>query len=82
MDTDSTMTFKALLYLFFLCSVALGAFAGAEQAVNDLLPRLAAARVQDRYSAQMELQNLALNAARPGAEAERAELAASRRQGR
>ena len=46
-----------------------------EQTVNDLLPKLAAAKVEDRYSAQMELQSLALNAARPGAEAERAELA-------
>ena len=39
------------------------------------MPKLAAAKVEDRYSAQMELQNLALNAGRPGAEAERAELA-------
>ena len=53
----------------------LAAFAGVEQTVNDLLPKLAAAKVEDRYSAQMELQSLALNAGRPGAEAERAELA-------
>jgi hypothetical protein len=53
----------------------LNAFAGVEQTVNDLVPRLAAAKVEDRYSAQIDLQNLALNAARPGAEAERAELA-------
>ena len=69
------MKFKALLACLSLCAVGLAAFAGAEQTVNDLLPRLAAAKVEDRYSAQMELQNLALNAARPGAEAERAELA-------
>ncbi len=51
------------------------AFAGVEQTVNDLMPKLAAAKVEDRYGAQMELQSLAANAARPGAEAERAELA-------
>lgn len=75
MDTDSTMKFKALFACFSLCSVAVSAFAGAEQAVNDVLPKLAAAKVEDRYSAQMELQRLVLNAARPGAEAERVELA-------
>ena len=61
--------------VLFLCSATLTAFAGAEQTVTDLLPRLAAARVEDRYSAQIELQNLAVNAGRPGAEAERVELA-------
>ena len=69
------MKFKAVLATLSLCAAALAAFAGAEQTVNDLLPRHAAAKVEDRYSAQIELQNLALNAARPGAEAERAELA-------
>ena len=69
------MKTKALLSTLCLCTFALAAFAGAEQTVNDLLPKLAAANVKDRYSAQMELQNLALSAARPGAEAERAELA-------
>ncbi|HSA10530.1 MAG TPA: HEAT repeat domain-containing protein [Candidatus Paceibacterota bacterium] len=53
----------------------LPAVAGVEQTVTDLLPRLAAAKVEDRYDAQMELQALAANAARPGAESERAELA-------
>ena len=66
---------KAVLVPLFLCATALAAFAGAEQTVNDLLPKIAAAKVEDRYSAQIELQNLALNAGRPGAEAERAELA-------
>src|ERR1017187_5043141 len=69
------MKSKALLATFTLCALALAAFAGVEQTVNDLLPRLAAAKVEDRYSAQMELQQLAANAARPGAEADRAELA-------
>jgi hypothetical protein len=70
------MKFKAVLATLFLCAASLAAFAGAQQTVNDLLPRLAAAQVEDRYAAQMELQALALNATRPGAEAERAELAA------
>jgi HEAT repeat protein len=69
------MKSKAILATFTLCALALAAFAGVEQTVNDLLPRLAAAKVEDRYSAQMELQQLAANAARPGAEADRAELA-------
>ena len=69
------MKSKAVLAPLFLCAAALAAFAGAEQTVNDLLPKLAAARVEDRYSAQMELQNLALHAGRPGAEAERVEVA-------
>src|ERR1035438_20437 len=66
---------RALLAILSLCALALAAFAGVEQSVNDLLPRLAAAKVEDRYSAQMELQQLAANAARPGAETERAEIA-------
>src|ERR1035437_4245424 len=69
------MNSKALLAPLFGCALALAAFAGVEQSVNDLIPRLAATKVEDRYSAQMELQQLAANAARPGAETERAELA-------
>jgi HEAT repeat protein len=69
------MNTKTLLSTLSLFALALTAFAGAEQTVNDLVPKLAADTVRDRYSAQMELQNVALSAARPGAEAERAELA-------
>ena len=69
------MNLKALLATTFGCVLAVAAFAGVEQTVNDLIPRLAAAKVEDRYGAQMELQHLAVNTARPGAEAERAELA-------
>jgi len=58
-----------------LWAVALSALAGVEQTINDLLPKLAAAKVEDRHAPQMELQAFTLNAARPGAEAERAELA-------
>src|ERR1035437_165703 len=68
------MNIKALLATMFGCALALAAFAGVDQTVNDLIPRLAAAKVEDRYGAQMELQHLAANTARPGAEAERAEL--------
>lgn len=70
------MKIKAVLVTLPFCAAALAVFAGPEQAVDDLLPRLAAAKVQDRYSAQMDLQKLALDAARPGAEAERAQMAA------
>jgi HEAT repeat protein len=66
---------RALLATLSLCFLALAALAGVEQTVNNLIPKLADAKVEDRYSAQMELQQLAANAARPGAEAERAELA-------
>jgi HEAT repeat protein len=69
------MNTKTLLSTLSLFALALTAFAGAEQTVNDLVPKLAADTVRDRYSAQMELQNVALSAARPGTEAERAELA-------
>ncbi len=59
-----------------LCSLALvyHAWSGMEQTVNDLVPRLAAEKVEERYGAQMELQAVAANASRPGAEAERGEL--------
>jgi len=72
---DRVAHYKAVLVSIFVCAAALGAFAGAEQTVSDLLPKLAAERVADRYRAQMELQSLALSAGRPGAEAERLELA-------
>ncbi|HEX2972355.1 MAG TPA: hypothetical protein VHP11_08470, partial [Tepidisphaeraceae bacterium] len=62
------MKTKPILVLLALCTLASGAVAGIEQTINDLIPKLAAPRVQDRYSAQMELQRLAANAARPGAE--------------
>ncbi len=66
---------KTRIALVLLSICAFAAFAGVEQTVSDLLPKLAAAKVADRYAAQMELQALAANAAQPGAEAERAALA-------
>lgn len=60
--------------------IALGVFAsmvraGGEESVNELILRLAATNVEERYAAQMELQALAAKASRPEANAERAELA-------
>ena len=46
-----------------------------EQAVNELIPRLAAPKVEERLAPQNELQAMAAKASRPGAETERAELA-------
>ena len=66
---------QSLVALGACLSFASAAFAGVEQTVNDLIPKLAAEKVEDRYAAQMELQGIALNAARPDAEAERAEVA-------
>lgn len=65
----------------FLTSLVLTGFvvanygADPQQAVNDLIPKLAVEKVADRYAAQMELQALASQSSRPGQEAERAALA-------
>ena len=62
-----------LLPVVFL---ALTLVAGAsEQAVNDLIPRLAAPNVEERLAPQNELQAMAAKASRPGAESERLALA-------
>jgi len=45
------------------------------QTLADLTPRLAASPGADRYAARMELQAMAANASRPGADAERRALA-------
>ena len=66
---------QSLVALVACLSFASAAFAGVEQTVNDLIPKLAAEKVEDRYAAQMELQGIAHNAARPDADAERAEVA-------
>jgi HEAT repeat protein len=57
---------------FTLVQAALGAT--PEESVTELIPRLAAPNVPDRYSAQMELQMLASTSSKPGSEAARAEL--------
>jgi HEAT repeat protein len=67
-------TASALLALIACCTFAPAASGGVEQTVNELIPKLAAQNVEDRYGPQMELQGLGAKASRPGAEAERAEL--------
>jgi len=66
-----------LIYCLLIGSLALAsnALAGVDQTVSDLIPGLASANVHDRYGPQMELQRLALDASRPGAEAQRLALA-------
>jgi HEAT repeat protein len=75
LNSHRSMKTKPVLILLSLCTIASTAFASVEQTVTDLLPKLAAEKVEERYAPQMELQALALNASRPGAEAERAALA-------
>lgn len=65
---------------FFLLVAALLGFefriAGADlNRVRDLIPELANPEIADRFAAQMELQNIAANASRPGAEPARSALA-------
>jgi HEAT repeat protein len=58
---------KQNLAIAALGSVALAAVgADSEQAVNDLIPKLADPKVENRYSAQMALQDIASNASKPG----------------
>lgn len=66
---------SAVVALLVCFALAPAAVAGIQPQVNELIPRLAAQKVEDRYAAQMELQGLAAHASRPGAESERAELA-------
>lgn len=65
---------KRLLLPFVLLAFAC-AVGASEQAVNDLIPRLAAPRIEDRLAPQNELQAMASKASRPGAETERLALA-------
>jgi len=65
--------FLMLLTLGALTSAALAA--GIEDAVNDLIPKIADPKAENRSGPQIELQTLAAKAGRPGAEAERLELA-------
>jgi HEAT repeat protein len=48
--------------------------ADLEQTIADLIPKLAAEKVEDRYGPQMELQAIALKSARPGGESERSQF--------
>ncbi len=69
------MKMKFLLSFLALCVLLPAAHADLEQTVNDLIPKMAADPPEARYEPQIELQNLAVRAARPGAESERAALA-------
>ncbi len=75
------MKFRSILAAVVLCGSAFllqgqePKTGDVESTVNQLIPRLGATNVEDRYSAQMELQALAVNSARPGAKAERAAMA-------
>lgn len=69
------MNFRLIVACFWFGAFIPAASAGVAQRVNDLVPKLGATNVEDRYGPQMELQSLAARASRPGAEAERVELA-------
>jgi HEAT repeat protein len=65
---------KRLIFLLAVCCGVSSVFADVESSINELIPRLAATNVTERYSAWMELQDMASKSSRPGAEAEREEL--------
>ncbi len=62
----------SILLTLLQCNAADADFAGK---IDSLIPTLSSANVPDRYGAQMELQKIAVNTARPGAEAERVAMA-------
>lgn len=73
------MTMKTLRLLVLMAFASMIAqptvwSASPEEAVNALIPRLAASNVPDRYAAQMELQQLAAIASQPDAGAARSEM--------
>lgn len=64
------------LYAFSIFSGIFGKGTAAEtKAVNELIPKLADPKVENRYVAQMELQDMASNASKPGNAAARKRLA-------
>jgi HEAT repeat protein len=69
------MNLQHSLSLVTVIAMAFASHAADFQAtVNDLIPRLADANVPSRYAAQMELQDIAANASKPGSETDRAAL--------
>ncbi len=72
--TAHTTVRLACCLLIGSLALAPTAFAGLTQTVSDLVPRLAAVNVRERYAPEMELQRMVLQASRPGAEAERVAL--------
>jgi len=78
MTAAANRSFAAILCCLvavFACGLSPRAFAAAPDALNSIIPCLAAPKVEDRAGAQRNLELLAARAARPGAEAERAALA-------
>jgi len=63
---------------YFITSAFGGIFGGGgaaeKKAVNELIPKLADPKVENRYSAQMALQDMASNASKPGRGAARKRL--------
>ncbi len=67
-------TMKRFLSLLAFCTLVAGASAQVQQKVDELIPKLADENVPARYAAQMDLQAIASNSSRPGAETERSAL--------
>jgi HEAT repeat protein len=65
----------AVIIAFYVLAWCPVSAASLEETVDELVPKLAAEKVEARYASQMELQALALKAARPGSESERSQLA-------
>ncbi|MEI7730455.1 MAG: HEAT repeat domain-containing protein [Verrucomicrobiota bacterium] len=69
---------KQLFALLTVGAMATTVFAAADDKINkinELIPQIAADKVEDRYAPQIELQLLCADASKPGAEAERATVA-------
>lgn len=69
---------KSIIILTSLMCLSTAIFAAEvdySKTIDDLIPTLASPNVPDRYGAQMQLQKIALEAGRPGAEAERIAMA-------
>ncbi len=70
------MNSKQFLAVLALSGIVFAGYgADFDQAVKDLIPKLAAPNVPDRYDAQMQLQEIASKSSRPGNAAEREALA-------
>src|ERR1043166_1205439 len=73
---NSSLRIRFVVLALLTCLILRTALAAdLEQTVTELIPKLAAEKVEDRYGGQMELQALALKSARPGSETERSQLA-------
>ncbi|MCF7708199.1 MAG: hypothetical protein K9N52_04795 [Verrucomicrobia bacterium] len=69
------MKTKYLVIALLTCLLSISAQAGVTEEIEELVPRLSDKDVSARYEPQMAVQEIVLNAARPGAEAERAKVA-------